>query len=43
MKFSLVKQHAKKINKMNRDAQREQAKADRLARVSGVWSKPQQA
>ena len=40
MKFSLAKQHSKKIEKQTRDEARAQAKADRIARVSGVWTKP---
>jgi hypothetical protein len=42
MKFSLTKQHTKKVEKLNRDLAREQAKLDRIARVSGVWTKPSQ-
>jgi hypothetical protein len=37
MKFSNVRQHSKKVEKEARDQQRQQAKAERLARVSGQW------
>jgi hypothetical protein len=37
MKFSLTKQHTKKVEKLVRDLQREQIKAERLARACGFW------
>ena len=37
MKFANVRQHTKKIEKAERDQQRQLAKAERLARVSGQW------
>jgi hypothetical protein len=43
MKYSLVKQHTKGIEKQQRDAERAAAKAARLARVSGEdWKSAKQ-